>query len=257
MRQRIPLDFPKVWPYSPEYRGHVAKALSLKETTSFMLGLGLLLIVLGLIGMFLFGFFEIFIPARLFGCLVPLGIALSVIGHRRHKNEFAKVIADVKKQVGIESTVLKLKASIRVDGQDPEDSANMAVMESAVGRHYTSNWAWVRNNLLNRDRFSCCLCGRPVQLADSVAHHITAFSEGGRTEFSNLATICVECHSIIHPWLNPKLNLFWIRFERGRVYCWNCKSRLDTSKIEVIICSDCGWLHHIDDGACGCNYPGR
>jgi hypothetical protein len=158
MSQRIPLDFPKIWPYSPEYRGHVAKALSLKETPSSMLCLGLLLIVLGLIGMFLFGFFAIFIPARLFGCLVPLGITLSVIGHRRHKNEFAKVIADVKKQVRIESLLLKFMALACADGQDPEDSANMAVMESAVVRHYTANRAWVRNKLLSRDSFSCRLC---------------------------------------------------------------------------------------------------
>ncbi|HUS88983.1 MAG TPA: hypothetical protein VMW91_06380 [Desulfosporosinus sp.] len=116
MSQKIPLDFPKVWPYSPEYRGHVIEAISLRETPSSLLCLGLLFIVLGIIGMFLFGTFNIFIPARLFGCLVPLGITFSVIGHRRHKNKFAKVIADVKKQVGVESGLLKLKASIRIDG---------------------------------------------------------------------------------------------------------------------------------------------
>ena len=257
MNQRIPLDFPKVWPYNQEYRDHITKALSVRQSVSTLLEVGLLFIFLGLIGMFLFGFIELFIPARISGCLLLMGIVLSVTGNKVHKNKLKKVINEAKKQVSVEALFLRSKASGGMDFWEAEDTTDLAVMESSNTSHYTPNWAWVRKKLLERDESRCCFCGRTVHLADSVAHHISAFSEGGKTVFSNLVTICVECHSIIHPWLNPNLNIFWIRYERGRVYCWKCKSRLDTSKTKVTICSDCGWLHHITDGACGCNYPGR
>jgi 5-methylcytosine-specific restriction endonuclease McrA len=260
MSHRIPSEFPKVWPWNPAFRGHLSKALTLREdpfaTWHLVLTGGILFILFGLI--------SFIIPARIFGYSLLLGIAICVTSYpfvryanKKQKRECAKVIEDTIRQASVETRRLEVKASSCVTCNDVDDQVNMEVMSSSNARHYTPNWGWVRQKLPHRDGFSCCLCGRAVQLADSVAHHITAFSEGGRTEFGNLATICVDCHSVIHPWLNPRLNLFWIRLERGRVYCWKCKSRLDTSRANIVICSDCGWLYHIDDAACGCNYPER
>jgi hypothetical protein len=255
MIQRIPLDFPKVWPYNEEYRDHVAKAVRLKSDTSLLFVFGLLLITLGIVGTFVFGSFHVYSLSRFFFSMIPIGIVLAVIGNSLHKKKLEKIMSEVKSQVDLEKTYLKKKSLAPLFFDSHDDLINKEVMELSNGRHYTNNWAWVRNKLLIRDGSSCCFCGRSVHLADSVAHHISAFSEGGRTDFSNLVTICVQCHSIIHPWLNPNLNLFWVRYERGgRVYCWKCKKRLDSLGAQITICSDCGWLHHIDDGACGCNY---
>ena len=230
MSQRIPLDFPKVWPYSQPYRDHVMQAVRLKEAVSLLLALGILLIALGFAGTFLFGTFQVYSVSRFFGCFIPTGIVLAIVGHLRHKKKFARVMDEATKQADLERSYLRGKALVPLSYDGPEDLVNKALMEQAIEKHYTPNWVWVRNKLLYRDGFSCCFCGRRVQLGDSVAHHIAAFSEGGRTELSNLVTICVECHSIIHPWLNPTLNLFWIRLDRGRVYCWKCKSRLDSPR---------------------------
>lgn len=255
MNQRIPSDFPKVWPYSPDYRGHVSKAIYLRENPSLILAVGFLLIVLGVAGMFICGFFDAHTAARGFGIVIPAGILLSIAGKKKRRKEFNRLMDEVTEQVASESALLKAKAVTTPKYEGVEDFENAIIVQSMMENHYTSNWAWVRGKLLERDGNRCCFCGRLVRLADSVAHHVAAFSEGGKTEFSNLVTVCVDCHSIIHPWLNPKLNIFWIRYERGRVYCWKCGSRLDTAKSKVILCSDCGWLHHITDGACGCNYP--
>jgi 5-methylcytosine-specific restriction endonuclease McrA len=260
MNNRIPLDFPKVWPYTPDYRNHVSIALFLHEGLSgnghLMMSVGILFIILGL-PLFIFPF-KIFGYSFLFGITIFL-ISLPFVyySNKRHWENFSKHMEEVSKQVSIEKEELRQKAKAQVALLSTKDHEDMTVLDTHATKHYTPNWAWVRNKLLIRDKHSCCLCGRRVQLADSVAHHIDAFSEGGKTEFCNLVTICVECHSVLHPWLNPGLNLFWIRLERGRVYCWKCKSRLDTKNENVVICSDCGWLHHIKDQACGCNYPNR
>jgi hypothetical protein len=255
MSKKIPTDFPKIWPYNKQFSEHIAKAISLQEKPSSVFGYGVLMIIVGFAGMFIFGFFAVHSLAQLFALAIPIGIVLAIIGNKQHKKEFTNLMSDVKTQVDRENILLKSKALVSPKYEEPDDIESLAIMEAEAGKHYTSNWLWVRNKMLQRDGYACCCCGRKVQLADSVAHHIAAFSEGGKTEFSNLVTICVECHSLIHPWLNPRLNIFWINYERGRVYCWKCHSRLDTPKAQIMICSDCGWLCHIDDGACGCNYP--
>ncbi len=249
-----------MWPYDTAYRGHLSRALSLREDPfgpwHLLRSTGILFIIVGL-PLFIF-------PFKIFGYSFLFGITIWIVSYpfvnranKKQQKQFSEVMDEVTRQVTVEKNALKLKATAEIISENADEQVNINVVKVYAGKHFTPNWEWVRHKLLFRDKFRCCLCGHRVQLADSVAHHINAFSEGGKTEFSNLVTICVECHSVIHPWLNPKLNLFWIHFERGRVYCWKCKKRLDTIKEDVVICSDCGWLYHISDGACGCNYPGR
>ncbi len=46
-----------------------------------------------------------------------------------------------------------------------------------------------------RDR-GCVKCGRPAQWCQ--IHHLTYWTDGGRTDLANLALVCSDCHRIIH-----------------------------------------------------------
>lgn len=53
----------------------------------------------------------------------------------------------------------------------------------------------LRYEVMRRDRFRCCICGRNVQ--DGVVlhvDHIKPVSKGGKTELSNLRTLCSTCN---------------------------------------------------------------
>src|SRR4051812_8450131 len=53
-----------------------------------------------------------------------------------------------------------------------------------------------RANVYRRDRFTCQYCGaRPG--ADSLTFdHVVPRAQGGRTEWTNIATACVECNAV-------------------------------------------------------------
>ena len=53
----------------------------------------------------------------------------------------------------------------------------------------------VRYDILKRDRFKCVICGRSAK--DGVklhVDHIIPVSKGGKTEYSNLRTLCDACN---------------------------------------------------------------
>ena len=53
----------------------------------------------------------------------------------------------------------------------------------------------LRYNILKRDNFKCCLCGRSAK--DGVqleVDHIIPIAKGGKTEPSNLRTLCFDCN---------------------------------------------------------------
>ena len=53
----------------------------------------------------------------------------------------------------------------------------------------------VRYNIMKRDGFRCCLCGRSA--ADGIeleVDHIVPISKGGNTVYSNLQTLCRDCN---------------------------------------------------------------
>ena len=55
--------------------------------------------------------------------------------------------------------------------------------------------AKLRYNVLKRDGFKCTICGRTQD--DGVklhVDHIFPVSKGGKTEMSNLRTLCDECN---------------------------------------------------------------
>jgi len=61
-------------------------------------------------------------------------------------------------------------------------------------------WDTIRQAILHRDKHRCRLCGRSDRTLH--VHHLLELSRGGRTEPSNLLTLCQDCHAILHPWLN-------------------------------------------------------
>lgn len=67
-------------------------------------------------------------------------------------------------------------------------------------RDLPGNWGTVRNAALERDSYSCRICGvsngmRGIELH---VHHLVPRERGGSNELRNLITVCRECHINIH-----------------------------------------------------------
>ena len=61
-----------------------------------------------------------------------------------------------------------------------------------------------------RDNYQCQICGSPYKVQ---SHHIVPLSQGGKTELSNLETLCLDCHNRTHrrgP-VSDWLKLVWAR----------------------------------------------
>ena len=73
------------------------------------------------------------------------------------------------------------------------------------GYHKGFNYGWAskREAILNRDRYSCQICGKKHTRLE--VHHIIYRSNGGTDDENNLITLCEDCHSGIH---NGKVVLF-------------------------------------------------
>ena len=64
-----------------------------------------------------------------------------------------------------------------------------------VGRDHRSATIAQWRGLIARDR-GCVGCGAAPQRCE--AHHITAWSNGGRTDVDNLVLVCTRCHHDVH-----------------------------------------------------------
>lgn len=64
------------------------------------------------------------------------------------------------------------------------------------GAEYPENWDEIRQEVLQRDGFTCGNCGRGDHLH---VHHIVPLSVGGSNQISNLRTLCEDCHKRLHP----------------------------------------------------------
>lgn len=56
-------------------------------------------------------------------------------------------------------------------------------------------WRGLREECKERDNYECQICEDTDNLT---LHHIEFKSEGGRNELSNVITICLYCHNIVH-----------------------------------------------------------
>lgn len=50
---------------------------------------------------------------------------------------------------------------------------------------------WIRNEVRKRDRWRCVACGRAGRLE---VDHIDPVANGGNDSFSNLQSLCRDCH---------------------------------------------------------------
>ena len=84
------------------------------------------------------------------------------------------------------------------NSSDLDASAQQAPM-SVPGRRATGRAPSLRLRwqVLQRDRFTCCGCGRSPATAVGIelhVDHVTAWSNGGETKLENLQTLCSVCN---------------------------------------------------------------
>lgn len=72
---------------------------------------------------------------------------------------------------------------------------------------YPENWNEISRYVRIRDRYSCQDCGRTHTTLN--VHHIVSLSKGGSNNFSNLKTLCVDCHSDYHPHMKSGYGGTW------------------------------------------------
>jgi 5-methylcytosine-specific restriction endonuclease McrA len=61
---------------------------------------------------------------------------------------------------------------------------------------YPPDWDRVRRVVLQRDGYRCQNCSSDDQLH---VHHIVPLTSGGTNAWSNLVTLCPDCHGRLHP----------------------------------------------------------
>lgn len=67
--------------------------------------------------------------------------------------------------------------------------------------NYPDDWDTRRRQVYQRDQYKCGNCqseGGPYGNTEVHAHHIVPKSEGGADRFSNLITLCADCHARVH-----------------------------------------------------------
>jgi hypothetical protein len=66
-------------------------------------------------------------------------------------------------------------------------------------------WDKLREQVLERDNYTCCFCGHQAQKWMNI-HHLTSSSN----KLSNLRTVCVACHAVLHVGYNLGLGILEI-----------------------------------------------
>lgn len=66
---------------------------------------------------------------------------------------------------------------------------------NSSARGYGGRWRLLRRQVLERDSYLCCECGRAGRIAAaSEVDHIVPKSQGGTDDLSNLQSLCPRCH---------------------------------------------------------------
>ena len=73
------------------------------------------------------------------------------------------------------------------------DDAQTDQRPSAWRRGYDARWRRLRLMILRRDKFVCCVCGKP---GATEVDHIKPLVEGGENDDGNLQSLCRRCHAI-------------------------------------------------------------
>ena len=88
-------------------------------------------------------------------------------------------------------------SSVRQRVDPPEEALEETPSKAAKKRERAKMRPSLRYSILERDGFTCQLCGRSPRTGDNVklhVDHILPISKGGRTEPDNLQVLCRDCN---------------------------------------------------------------
>lgn len=75
-----------------------------------------------------------------------------------------------------------------------------SMKKSPQGYYHSKEWNTIASNIKRERGYKCQHCGWKSQDGRGLnVHHIVPRSRGGSDEPSNLAVLCKDCHSLIHP----------------------------------------------------------
>jgi len=94
----------------------------------------------------------------------------------------------------------ELARLIRTCYINKEEGTDEMVLGSEVYGAYW--WPIVRDAVLNRDAYTCQMCGCKEQLE---VHHIMHRQHGGSDHPYNLITLCTSCHDRVHGRIEVKI----------------------------------------------------
>ena len=77
------------------------------------------------------------------------------------------------------------------------------VRYSWYGRPQIADWIKLKQYVYERDKGVCQYCGEQVEYRKTHCHHALELCEGGTNHPTNLKTLCIECHEVRHPFMNP------------------------------------------------------
>jgi len=63
---------------------------------------------------------------------------------------------------------------------------------------WEKTWDGLRSKTLERDNYTCQVCGKRPPEVKLEVHHILPRKYGGNDDLSNLITLCHDCHRKIH-----------------------------------------------------------
>lgn len=100
-------------------------------------------------------------------------VVLMVLG----KAELVEAYEDIVRSV---STALQMPSVVRL---------------SRYARSRARGVKFSRSNVYRRDHFTCQYCGNAPGLASLTFDHVMPRARGGRTEWTNIVTACIECNA--------------------------------------------------------------
>lgn len=119
---------------------------------------------------------------------------------QRLSTEAVKDLLEINKDIDIDDETLESlnKVDEAKQGDYVQDPNNREKLDPEL-----------RNEVLERDNFTCQCCGEGGQayLAVLTAHHIIEVVQGGPDTVENLVTLCVKCHILLHTYAWGKISV--------------------------------------------------
>jgi 5-methylcytosine-specific restriction endonuclease McrA len=96
-----------------------------------------------------------------------------------------------------------------------------------------------RNNIFERDNYTCQYCGQPFDRKDLNIDHVVPRDKGGRTTWENVATSCVPCNTRKSNHLTHQIGMHLLRKPK--------KPKLRTFiNIQISTLPHDSWKHFLD-----------